>query len=76
MITGKESASGQYSYHCRSSLSRRVFVSRMPEAHNFRIVFQSNGETVIPVLSIDEIDAELLWAALNETAKQFGWKVV
>lgn len=75
MITGKEQGTGKYSYHRRNYGNYSVFVSHMPEDQfKMRIVFQHNGETSIPILKLNDTEAELLWAALNSMSKDLNWK--
>lgn len=75
MITGKEQGSGTYSYHKRSNSREAVFVSHMPEdSFKVRIVFTHLGETAIPIIKLDEGQAEMLWAALCAMAKDLDWK--
>jgi len=75
MITGRQSGGGKYSYQARSCGNRMVYVSKMPEeSFKIRIAFTENGETVNPVLRLSDSDAQLLWAALNATAKELNWK--
>lgn len=77
MITGRGGGSGKYSYRHRSSGNQIVHVSSMPEdSFTIRITFQHNGETAIPVtvIKLSKTNAEMLWAALNDMAKDLGWK--
>jgi hypothetical protein len=75
MITGRTSGSGKYSYHERHSGNRSVMVSHMTDdGHSTRIAFRHNGEINIPILKLDDSQAEMLWAALSAMAKDRDWK--
>jgi len=75
MITGKCHGTGRYSFREVSSINKSVTVSHMPEdCMTFRIVFRHNGETSIPILKCSDTEAQLLWSALNATAKDMGWE--
>jgi hypothetical protein len=75
MITGRGSGSGKYSFNSRTYGDKTVYVSYMPEdTHKIRIVFQKYGNTEIPIIQLDNRDAEALWAALNAMAKDLEWK--
>ena len=51
-----------------------VLVAHMPEDHfGIRIIFRHHGETSIPVIKLDPVEAELLWASLNLMAKDLRW---
>ena len=75
MITGRESGSGTYSYHKRSYANNAVHVSHMPEdSFKVRIAFSNSGETALPIIKLNEMEAELLWAALNAMAVDLKWE--
>lgn len=74
MITGRSGGSGKYSYVERSSHNKSCQVAHMPEDYyNFRIKFSHDGDP-IDGLKLGDDFAQLLWAALNETARIHGWK--
>jgi hypothetical protein len=74
-MTGRGSGSGKYSFQSTSEGTHTVVVSHMPEdTFSIRIVFQSHGETSIPVVKLGTTEAELLWASLNRMASDLGWK--
>jgi hypothetical protein len=76
MITGgKGSGSGKYSYHQRCSGEEVVMVTHMPEDKwNIRIANLNKGQQVGPVVILDEQTAEMLWACLNDMAKDLQWE--
>lgn len=75
MITSKSNMVGKFIYVSRGIRNRLVHVSRFPEeADSFRIVFTHNGEVEKFSWNLDSRDAEILWAALNECAKEMGWE--
>lgn len=74
MLTGRSGGSGNYSYRETTAGSVSVLVAHMPEDHfGFRIVFRHHGEASIPIIKLDPIQAEVLWAALNLMAKDLHW---
>ncbi len=74
-LTGKSSASGQYSYEARHAGNSTIIVAKMPEdSQMFRVVFTYDGESKFPIMKMTERDAQMLWAALNATAKKFNWE--
>lgn len=74
MISGRGGGSGNYSYRWVKYGNREVQVSRMPEdSFNIRITFKHMDEINAPIMKLSFTDAECLWAALGEMAKDLGW---
>lgn len=77
MITGKGKGGVYTSYRTASSGNHAVFIfiSVWPEdSWHLRIAFTLKGETVMPIIRLDRRSAEILWSALNETAKDLDFK--
>lgn len=74
MISGRGGGSGKYSYRWAKSGNREVQVSCMPEdSFHIRITFKHMNEINVPIIKLSDTEAECLWVALNEMAKDLGW---
>lgn len=74
MIHNKSGGTGVYSFRKAGRYRYAVQVSHMPEdGMSIRIAFFHNDEQNAGIVKVTEVEAELLWLALNEMAADLKW---
>lgn len=75
MKFGRSGGSGMYSYRAYNFGDRQVQVTHLPEdGFKVRIAFSEKGQVAVPIVSVNDLEAELLWNALCDIAVDLKWE--